>query len=71
MVDPPEGVRSTSKRTALGLLIPLTDEKLLTGSVPVRRGDYLMLVAFLPSKFTFTVSQLERFVPPAIAKLSS
>jgi hypothetical protein len=43
--------------------------KLLTGSVLIRKGHYLMLVAFFPGTLSFKPGQLEPYVLPALAKL--
>jgi len=42
---------------------------LLIGSVLVRKGDYLILVALFPSACTFHVSQLSPYLRPALAKI--
>jgi hypothetical protein len=35
----------------------------------IREGQLIVLVAYFPSTRTFQVSQLERFITPALAKM--
>ena len=42
---------------------------LQTGSVLVRKGDYLILVAYFPGSSAFKPKQLVPFVGPALAKV--
>ncbi len=50
-------------------LTPTLPGSLLTGSILVRKGNYLMLLVYFPSTYTFRASQLEQFVPAAVSKL--
>jgi hypothetical protein len=46
-----------------------TKGTLLTGSVLIHRGRYLLVVAFFPSTSRFTASQLKPYIEPALAKV--
>jgi hypothetical protein len=42
---------------------------LLIGSDLIREGQLIVLVAYFSSTKTFQAGQLERFIPPALAKI--
>ena len=54
---------------ALTALIPTSNIPFQTGSVLIRDGDYLIVLAFFPSSSPFSPGQLVPFVKPALAKL--